>query len=309
MSEMSRQTREDAKSKIKRLLADPSKPVDASGFTEPGPELGMVQTGERPVTRARFRAGGSVSGGKTAMRADRKPRASGGMTANEYVNRDVRSANESRAGLKHDGGFARGGIARDGRARAHKFMGGPMQGGANPTASGQTPAASPQASPRMFKRGGKVHEDAAEDKKLIKSAIAKHESGCKCGKCSGGRVEKAAGGSLDGTLQGMRPQGGRLARKSGGKASKKAGMNVNIIIAPPKAAAPMPMLPPGMAPGAPKGIPAPPPAAMGPPAGAPPPMGPPPGAPIGRKEGGRAYPIKDGAGGGLGRLEKAKAYG
>jgi hypothetical protein len=43
-----------------------------------------------------------------------------------------------------------------------------------------------------------------------------------------------------------------------------------------------------------------------PPGGAPPPMGPP---MMGRKHGGRAYPIEHGAGGGKGRLEKARAYG
>lgn len=375
MSEMSERARSDAKSKVKRLLADPSTPVDASGYTPPGPELGMVQTGERPVTRARFRTGGSVSGAKTKMRADRKPRASGGMTASEYLNRNVREANESRAGLRHDGGFARGGIARDGRARAHKFMGGPMQGAASPyagTGSAIQPGAPAAQRPMMRKSGGKVHADEAQDKKLIKSELKAHDKSCKCAKCAGGRVErasgggnwikgaikhpgalhkelhvkeghdipakklekaehsknpklakranlaetlkklphKATGGSLDGEIQGLRPKGGRLARKEGGKTSKKGGMNVNIIIAPPKAASPLPMPPPGP----PKGIPAPPPqampGAMPPGAGAPAPMGPPAGAPpMMRKSGGRAYPIKDGAGGGKGRLEKIRAYG
>jgi hypothetical protein len=157
-------------------------------------------------------------------------------------------------------------------------------------------------------RGG--HADAAQDRKLI------HEMGCKCAKCSGGRVGKAAGGSLDGTIQGMRPQGGRLARKSGGRSKK--GMNVNIIIAPaqsPRAAMP----PPGALP-APGGGP------LGMHQGAPPPMPPPGAAAAGappammpRARGGRAsdgvlakpgkYPLKDGGGGGLGRLEKQKAYG
>ena len=203
MSEMSRDAREAAKSKLKRLLADPEKSVDASGYTPPGPELGMVQTGERPVTRPRFRSGGSITGGKTTARADRKRRATGGMTAAQYINRDVKEANESRAGMKHDGGFKRGGAANDGRARARKFMGGPMQGSASPyvqSMGGTSQPAAPaqravmpgQATPRMFKSGGNVHADAAEDKKLIKSEM--HKAGCGCSKCSGGRVGRKSGG-------------------------------------------------------------------------------------------------------------------
>lgn len=128
-----------------------------------------------------------------------------------------------------------------------------------------------------LKRGGKVHADAAEDKKLI------HEMGCKCAKCSGGRVERKAGGRT------------------------KKGTNINIIIAPQGQKPPMSMPPPGMPPGGPVGLHQAPP----PPAGAPPPMGgPPPGMPpMARKDGGRAYPITDGAGGGEGRLQKARAYG
>lgn len=362
---MSIRAREDAKSKLKRMFADPTHPVDASGYTPPGPELGMVQTGERPVSRARFRAGGSVTGAKTTMRVDRKPRASGGLTATSLINRDVREANESRAGLKHEGGFARGGKVFDGRARAHKFMGGPMQGNASPyvstmggaqTAAPQQTAIQPgQTAPKMLKSGGK----------------AEHGASCGCAKCSGGRVarasgggnwikgaikhpgalhkemgvaegkkipakklekaahssnptlakranlaetlkgfHKSAGGALDG---GTRPKGGRIARATGGR-SKKGGQTVNIIIAPPKPAMALP--PPGAMPPprGPQGIPAPPPGAMGPPpggmpppgAGAPSPMGAP---PMMRKFGGRAYPIKDGAGGAKGRLEKIRAYG
>ena len=192
MSDMYREAREGSKSRLKRWLADPDKPVDASGYRPPGPELGMVSTGERPVTRPRFRTGGSITGGKTTMRADRKPRASGGMTATEYLNRDVKEANEARAGLKHDGGFKHGGHVTDGRARAHKFMGGPMQGGASPYVSSMGGTGGPsqqspgpqrammpgQTSPRMFKRGG----------------VVSHGADCSCAKCSGGRVARAAGG-------------------------------------------------------------------------------------------------------------------
>lgn len=158
-----------------------------------------------------------------------------------------------------------------------------------------------------MKRGG--HVDEAQDRKLITKVM--HEKGCGCGKCSGGRVAKKDGGAIN---DGTRPVAGRLARKGGGRAKK--GTNVNIIItqpggmngpAPPPGAMPPP-------PGGPVGLHqgAPPPAVAAP--GAPPPGM----MPMARKDGGRtlekdggklakpgAYPIDTGAGGGLGRLEKA----
>lgn len=134
---------------------------------------------------------------------------------------------------------------------------------------------------------------------------------------------KKRGGSMsvsDGSLEGTRPTGGRLARKSGGRAGKGK-MNVNIIIGAHKPEG-QGMMPP-QGPQGPQGIPvpAPPtgPGAAGP-AGMPPGMMPamptapsaaPPGMPMPRKTGGRVgyNPKQDGGGGGLGRLHKAKAYG
>ena len=122
--------------------------------------------------------------------------------------------------------------------------------------------------------------------------------------------------------------GGRIARKHGGSAKGKGKTNINIMIHPHGAegAAPqMPLMPPRPMPPMP---PAPPAGGM-PPAPVPPmgaPMGgaplPPMGAarpgmpPIGRKHGGNipagmktTHIIDNAAGGGLGRLEKIKAYG
>jgi hypothetical protein len=109
---------------------------------------------------------------------------------------------------------------------------------------------------------------------------------------------KRKGGSVtDGSLEGARPTGGRLARARGGR-SKKA-TNINIIIGTgPKQAPAMPMPPPGMIPpGGPPGLHAgaPPPRGMppgmpgagGPPGMPPPGLGAPPPAMMGRRAGGR----------------------
>lgn len=133
---------------------------------------------------------------------------------------------------------------------------------------------------KAYAKGGKVHSDAAEDRKLIKKMMAEHERGeMKVeGRASGGRLDKFA---------------------RGGK-TKSGKTNINIVIAPqgsPPApggarAAPVP-IPVGGPP------PMPPPGAGGPGG---PPM-PPPGM---MQRGGRAK-LTAGAETGVGRLQKAKA--
>lgn len=315
MSSMSESARSAAKSKAERLVkSDPRARVDASGYSPEGAEDGDIQTGPRPISRRQFKRGGKVEGHAAAARADRKPRAAGGLTANSLINRDVKAANEDRAGIKHVGGMKKGGAVSRETGRTGKFGGGPMvRPGMMPRGPGTGPM---PVRPMMRAHGGEVHKDAAQDRKLVKEVI--HKSGCGCAKCSGGRVGRARGGPA--INDGTRPVAGRLARKGGGRAKK--GTNVNIIIAPQGGGQKPPMPPMGAAPppGGPVGLHqgAPPPAAMGPPAGAgaPPPMG---AAPMMRKSGGRtlekdggklakpgAYPIDSGAGGGLGRLEKAQ---
>jgi hypothetical protein len=338
MSAMAEKARSKSREKAERLTRSSPGKVDASGWREPLGENAEVQTGMRPISRRQFRRGGKVHGEKSKMHAGRKPRAKGGaLTATSLINRDVKDANESRVGTKHIGGMKKGG-------RAHKMVGGPMMGRpgmpvAQPMAGAGrmgAPMAGVRPGVRPYKKGGKVHGrdckccggGAYADGGKIKSEFAANQamqaargtpaqgstdyfshmarSGTGTKTSPTPKPRKAGGSVSDGTLEGTRPQGGRLARARGGKAK---GTNVNIIIAPggggPK---PMPMgAPMGAGPNGPVGLHqgAPPP--MAPPPGAAPPMGPP---PMGRKSGGRTnYPIKDGAGGGKGRLEKIRAYG
>jgi hypothetical protein len=335
MSAMSEKARSKALDKVERLTRTGPNKIDASGWREPLGENAGVKTGLRPISRRQFKKGGKVMGEKSAMHAGRKPRAKGGaLTADSLVNRDVKEANQKRDGTKHIGGLKTGG-------RAHKFVGGPMMGRPGMPASAPMAGAGrqmPMARPgvRQFKKGGKVGHprdckccggSAYAAGGEVKSEYAANKA-MAAPKGSAGtdyfahvarsgtstkvpnmpKPRKAGGSVTDGTIEGTRPKGGRLARKSGGSAKK--GMNVNIIIAPGGGAKPpmggMPMPPPGGPVGLHQGAPPP----MAPP-GAAPPMGPPGGMPPPqmRKRGGRTYPIDSGAGGGLGRLEKIRAYG
>jgi len=313
MSTLSVQSRARAKEKVERLTRSSTGDIDASGWREPLGEKGNIQTGPRPVSRQGFKRGGKVAGHAGAMRADRKPRAKGGATKIDgaLINTDIKQANESRDGQKHDGGMKRGGhvdAAADKKliksemhkagcgckmchgGRAGKAIGGPLtrEIDANRAmATGIRPQHTPQQIEAMRKLGVGAPPVAARP------------------------MTRKSGGHV--IPDGTRPAGGRLARKGGGRAKK--GMNVNIIIAPSQ---PKPMMPPPGAspPGAgPVGLHqgAPPP--VMPPGAAPPPMAPP---PMARKDGGGVvghfakpgkYPLKDGGGGGKGRLEKIRAYG
>lgn len=116
MSQYAEGHRKAMKDKAHRLAhGDPHQKVDASSWTPGEPEEGNVQTGERPVSPRQFKKGGHVDGKQARRRADRLPRKSGGkaITADSYINRDVKEANEDREGPKHVGGMKRGGRAHD----------------------------------------------------------------------------------------------------------------------------------------------------------------------------------------------------
>ena len=105
--------------KADRLIKGSEGKVDSSTWTPDEPLETTAKTGARPISPRAFKAGGKVDGdeAKTNLsRAGRKP-----STPDSIQNRNLKEANEERDGVKHVGGFKRGGKAGGGAADSGKF--------------------------------------------------------------------------------------------------------------------------------------------------------------------------------------------
>lgn len=117
MYQMAKSAREKMKAKA-RSLAAPGTLEKGQDTTQaswsPAEALNAdVKTGMRPLSKRAYKAGGKVSGAAATGRADRKPRKSGGGVGKDIgvgmANKNMKEANESREGIKHVGGFKKGG--------------------------------------------------------------------------------------------------------------------------------------------------------------------------------------------------------
>lgn len=210
MSTASENARKAMKSKIERIIrADPrGTKIDASGYTPPDALDADVKTGMRPISKRAYKRGGKVKhfghadGEAARVRADRKPRKSGGsaLSADSLINRDVREANKERDGEKHIGGFKKGGRTgkMDGGSMGAQGM---MPAGNNPRvqalmqqmAARGRPGMAPSAGmppgagmPIGRKAGGRTeHSDEAMDRKLVKKMV---KPSARTGRAGGGNT-------------------------------------------------------------------------------------------------------------------------
>jgi hypothetical protein len=239
MSEMAKKAREAMKDKAKRLASDrPLEKVESSDFVPPAMLNADVKTGMRPVSPRAYKKGGKVEGEHAKMNMGRKPRTAGGKSemplVDRYINRDQKKANEFRDGEKHVGGMKKGG-------RAHKLMGGPLQGAQNMMSQAQQTAGVPggntlygmgrsgvlqkgSLSPARavgLKKGGeaKGHPDEAADKALIKKMV---KPSARTGKDMGGQ----AMGMDDGSRQARMPAADRSAANAAMSSMGNKGMDL-----------------------------------------------------------------------------------
>ena len=228
MSEAAKAARSAMKDKIKRLLMPLKGKVDASDY---GPEEVLdadVKTGMRPISRRAYKSGGKVSGECGPMRADRKPRNSGGKatTPNSMINRNDKDANEDREGKKHVGALARGGVPKDYRSGTEREIDresslsslqrqmdlhqdnedwdkhDAARAEYNKISKKKNYAPPHRKYESEFKSGGEA-SDKSQDKALVKKAFRQHENAEHGGKHvdlklkRGGMPHKGGGGMLD----------------------------------------------------------------------------------------------------------------
>ena len=232
MSEAAKTARNAMKDKAKRLTStDPHTKVDSSTWTPPEAENAGVKTGARPLVKRLYKKGGRVvgkaEGAKAKFRADRKPRKAGGRAehkapwVDDLINRDVRMANDVREGVKHEGGFKKGG-------KIHKEGGGSLKTETIRYPVGERPKGIGWSLKSAGEQTGKDHSVWTRNYKNVPKPSFENSGNDQIGKKSGGRAHKFGGGmiannpvsnedmSMSRASGMMVKKGGRVHREAGG---------------------------------------------------------------------------------------------
>lgn len=313
MSDMAKRARAENRAKARRLTEGNSdQKIDASDFT-PAESLHAGrkvydQSKLRSATAKIYKLGGAVQGDRGPRRRDKAARkADGGVPSSRFSEQPVARSVFMNRGGKLD--------TKERRHLPSKDFALPGKGeGPKGKGSGSYPIEN-KGHARAALARSKANA-SPEQQKTIREKVHRKYPDMDIEKRRGGSI-RTGNKSYDGNYTGgTRPTGGRIARADGGRTKGKGKTNIIINIGEKPGGLP-PMPPPSQVTRPP--VPLPPPGPPPMPAGGPPggPGGPPippasmapsGGAPLPRKRGGMVR-MKAGAGSGLGRLEKAKAYG
>ena len=224
MYDTAKKAREAMKSKARRLASEKTERVSSSDWTPAEPLNADVKTGARPISRRAFKKGGKVEGSCGAVRADRKPRKAGGKVESEKaeakqyaiakVNRDVKAANEQREGIKHVGGFKKGG-------RTKKEEGGSIESMIANMNKTEAKTALPKRGPEAPRRPVDVSPAASVPKETTRPPHPKYLPGDTVtgGSGSSGTSGRKSGGRTDASVK----QAKTFGQKAKGRAKKMMG--------------------------------------------------------------------------------------
>lgn len=200
--------------KARSLIESSGGKVDASTFTPAELLNADAKTGMRPISRRAFKAGGKVEGEAAKTNLSRSPR--GFQEKVGLANTNQKDANEEREGVKHVGGFKRGG--RTGYQDAGVVSGAKLDA-VGPTKTGE--ASEPMTTNNGRKVSAKQEASFNEAQKQQAAWEAEQRAkGDMTRRASGGRTAKASGGSDDKYVEGKDYEWVNMANQPKGGTNK-----------------------------------------------------------------------------------------
>jgi hypothetical protein len=194
--------------KARSLIESSGGKVDSSDWTPAEPLNADAKTGMRPISRRAFKAGGKVDGGEAKTNLSRTPR--GFSEKVGLANTNQKDANEEREGVKHVGGFKKGGrVAKEGGGMTTSLR--PKPRPDDLMAQRMLDSAANEAGPETHRRPlRRPSAEEMEQRATLDRANAAAESEGQdmemFGRKKGGRVAKAGGGSFKDAFRAARKE-------------------------------------------------------------------------------------------------------